>query len=285
MLDLLTPLQTRKKLGTELAADQLVPVSIERQEPENHSFALNSPEDVLQALKSKPDLRTLGRALRWLNSNFGDADDFNVKKPSPKAAQLVFALVNDVVPDYWEILHPKATSGRPKEARQLLQCLSSVAGIGVILSRLRQLLDVLKDPRGRSEVDVIGRTQPLELVISLVEELFAGDSFIIRVWTDINAFISQPSHKQLQWREFVSLMAAGKVLSILSEANAVLRDLSSSIRASSWVDDGNQYALWLGRNIQYMTKALSADDVEGFEALSQFLSKAFNLGYTGQLNC
>ena len=275
MADLLTALQTRTRVQVDRAEDQLVPV--QTQITKNPFLAIESPEDALQALKSKPDHIALSRALRWLNRTASHDDEFNIKKPGPKAAQIIFTLVSDIVPDYWEILSDE--SGQEKSS--LVQCLRSVAGIGAITSRLRLHLTLLKDSQKPAQVIVVSKTQPVEILLNVLEAVLAKEDFIAAIWHDIEGCNLSSSQKSLQWKEFSSLVASGKVLSIASEMNIALGDLSSSIKEWSWVGDGRQYAAWLGRCMQYAIEGVKDGDSEGQKALSQFLSKGLALGYTG----
>ena len=276
MSDLLTALHTRTRTEADHAEHQLVPVEIPR--PEKAVFAIQSPEDVLEALKSKPDHPTLSRALRWLNRPAQQVDDFNIKKPSPKSAQIIFSLVNDIVPDYWETLSGEGG----KKTSLLVQCLRSVAGVGAITSRLRLLLTLMKDSQKPAEITVVSKTQPVEILLNVLEAVLTKEDFITTIWHDIAGRSLPSSQKSLYWKEFSSLVASGKVLSIASEANLTLGELSSSIKDWTWVGDGSQYAAWLGRCMQYAVKGTKDDDVQGQKALSQLLGKGLTLGYTGQ---
>lgn len=275
MPDLLTPLHTRTRTEADRTEHQLVPV--ETQKSEKSVFAINRPEDALEALRSKPDYATLGRTLRWLNRTVQRVDDFNIKKPGPKAAQIIFTLINDIVPDYWETLSAEGS----KKTSPLIQCLSSVAGIGAIISRLRLLLGQLRDAQKPAQVTSASKTHPVEILLSVLETVLAKEDFLTALWHDIESYNLPPSQKSLQWKEFVSLVASGKVLSIASEVNLTLSELSPSIKAGSWVGDGSQYAAWLGRCMQQTVITVKDDDVEGGKALSQLLSKGLTLGYTG----
>ena len=275
MPDLFTTLHTRTRDEADHTEPQLVPV--ESQQPKRPVFAIKGPEDVLEALKSKPDNETLSRALRWLNRTVTHSVDFNVKKPGPKAAEIIFTLVNDIVPDYWETLSTE--SGKDKSI--LVQCLRSVAGIGAITSRLRFLLTLLKESQKPAQVTFVSKTQPIQILLNVLEEVLASEEVITIIWRDIEDYNLPSSQKLLQWKEFISLVASGKMLSIASEANLAMGDLSSSIKGILWMGDGSQYASWLGRCIQHTLKTLKDGDVEGSRALSQLLSKGITLGYTG----
>ena len=275
MPDLLTTLHTRTRHEAEHSEAQLVPVV--SQQPKRPVFAIKSPEDVLEALKAKPDYATLSRALRWLNRSLTHDDEFNIRNPGPKATQIIFTLVNDIVPDYWETL--RSDAGHEKGL--LVQCLRTVAGIGAITSRLRFLLTSLKDTPKPASDTFVSKAQPVEILLGFLETVLASEEIITVVWRDIE-YCNLPSYqKSLQWKEFSSLVASGKLLSIASEASLAVGDLSSSIKNSCWISDGSQYVAWLGRCIQHTSKALTDGDVEGQRALSQLLSKGLTLGYTG----
>ena len=275
MPDLLIPLQTRSRSEMERADDHLV--RVETQQAKNPVFAVKSPEDALEALRSKPDYATLVSTLRWLKMTDPRLDGFNIKKPSPKAAQIIFALINDIVPDYWLILN----SENSQEKMLLVQCLSSIAGIGAMTSRLRLLLPLLRDCQKPAEFTAISKSQPVETLLDLLETVLTEQNLITGIWNDIDDCDLSSSQKSLQWKEFTSLVASGKLLSVVSEVNLTLGDLNPGIKAGSWVGDGSQYAAWLGRRMQSAAKALKKDDIEGQKALSQLLSKGLTLGYTG----
>ena len=275
MPDLLTALRTRPITEVDRAEVQLVPV--ESQLPKKPVIAIKSPEDVLEALKSKPDYTTLSRALHWLNITATHNDGFSVRQPGPKAAQIIFTLVNDIIPDYWEPLRSES-----RQVKSLLvQCLRSVAGIGAIASRLRFLLTSLKDSQKPAQVTHVRTTQPVEILLDILETILANEDLIAVIRHDIENCNLSSSQKSLQWKEFGSLVASGKVLSIASEANLTIGDLTSSIKEHCWIGDGSQYTAWLGRCIQHTLKALRDDDFGGQKALSQLLSKGLALGYIG----
>lgn len=278
MPDLLTTLYTRTRDEAEHTEGQLVPVV--SQQPKRPVFVIKSPEDVLEALRAKPDDATLSRALRWLNRTITHHDEFNIKNPGPKATQIIFTLVNDIVPDYWETL--RSNAGHERDL--LVRCLRTVAGIGAITSRLRLLLTSLKDIQKPAAITFVSRTQPVEILLSLLETVLASEEIITTIWRGIEDCNLPSFQKSLQWKEFSSLVASGKVLSIASEASLSVGDSSSSIKDACWISDGSQYIAWLGACFQHTLKVLTDGDVEGQRALSQLLSKGLTLGYTGPHN-
>ena len=280
---LLNPIQTRNKWDLKNDGAHLVPLTTKRDQLEKTKVSLNNPKDALDTLKSKPDHQELNIVLRWLKSTADRHEGFNIKVPGPKALEIIYILISDIIPIYWVTKNDSSVSDQSRERDLLIYCLSSVAGLGAITSRLRLLLSQLKDPRGQSDVSGTRKTQPVELSLDVLEVILDNNGFVTSIWNDINACILHPSQKSLQWKEFVSLVASGKLLSIASEATATLNNLESSVRAGSWVGDGHQYAAWLGSNLQHMLGALVAGDLEGPKMLSQLLKKALTLGYIGQL--
>lgn len=279
MESLLTPLQSKSKPEVK---EYLLEVNTPQPQcSERGKLSITSPEDALEALRSKPDLELLAKILRWLTTDSHKDHVFIVKRPSPKAALILFVLVNDIVPDYWQLLNAEGASGYPKEKRMLITCLRSVAGIGVITSLLRRLVTEFKDSRSQTKIPSTVRTQPMYDLLEIIEVILHGEDSIAAIWRDIDACIKASTQKSLQWKELLSLLASGKLLSIASEASLVLNDTNSTIKTISWVGDGNRYSAWLGRNIQSMNEELPTNDIEGRKALSQLFSKALNLGYKG----
>ena len=280
---LLTPIQTRNNWGHDDDVAQLLPVTTKRDQAEKTKVSPNSPEDALHTLKSKPDHQELHRVLRWLKSTGSHHEGFNIRVPGPKASEIIYILISNIIPIYWVTKHDSTASDQSKRKNLLVYCLSSVAGLGAIVSRLRLLLSQLKDPRSQSDVSGIRETQPVELLLDVLQAILGNNGFIFSIWNDINTWILQPSQKSLQWKEFLSLVASGKLLSIASEATAILNNLELSVGTGSWVGDGHHYAAWLGSNVQHMLGASAAGDLEGPKMLTQLLKKAFTLGYIGQL--
>lgn len=283
METILTPIQTRNKWDLNNDGAHLLPLATKRDQLKNTKVSLNDPEDVLDILKSKPDHQDLSRVLSWLKSTVDNREGFNIKVPGPKASEIIYNLISDIIPIYWVIKNDSTISDQSRGKNLLVYCLSSVAGLGAIVSRLRLLLSQLKDPRGQSDVLGIRKTQPVEFLLDVLEAVLGNYGFVTSVCNDINSSIIQSSHKSLQWKEFISLVASGKVLSTASEATATLNYFERSVSAGSWVGDGHQYAAWLGSNVQHMLGALVAGDLEGLKMLSQLLRKALTLGYIGQL--
>lgn len=276
---------TESNGNLEASDSQLEAASRKHEGIETDKISLRTPEDALEALRSKPGLTLLARTLGWLTTEpRNDANHvFTVKKPSAKAAQILFVLVNDIIPDYWQILNARRPSEHPKEKRMLIACLRSVAGIGALISRLRMLVTSVKgNSQNQTSPLTAAKSQPVQDLIEVLDATLSGESRVLSIWRSIDVLIEDVSQKSLQWKELLSLLASGKVLSIASEASLFLKDTNLVTKECNWIGDGRRYSAWLGNNMCHMNKGLPLDDIEGREALSRLLKNGLNLGYTGQ---
>ncbi len=274
---LLVPLQSKSTSQTE--NDLLEVTTPESQHPKEHHSSVNSPENALEALKSKPDQRLLTKTLRWLTKDHED-HVFSLKKPNSKSVQIIYVLVNDILPDYWQLLNANGTYGHPKGKGMLVTCLRSVAGIGAVLAGLRLRITQLQDP-SQTKLPFAARARPMCDLLEMLEAILKGEDSILSIWRDIDACIQVSSQKTLQWKELLSLLASGRLLSIASEANNLLDDPNLNLDVNSWVGNRFLYSSWLGSNVQFMNKELPSDNTGGRKALSQLFSKALNIGYRG----
>lgn len=239
-----------------------------------------SPEDILNALKSKPDSELLTRVLRWLDPGAVKPDQFNTKIPSPKATQILFFLVSETIPDYWVTWQGADNPILLNQKKLLLRCLSSVSGLGAVAARLRVLTDLKEDARSEAKVTQGSKSKALEELLDVLESLLQGKKFISRIWTDISSLISIPSQRTLLWRDFITTIAGGRVLSLAAEADHVVNQSSPDSRQRCWLGDGSQYSSWLGQNLAYSL----IGHVQNLEALAQLFSRALKLGHIGESN-
>lgn len=282
MEGLLSPLKTTGISANDHTEPHLVAVDTEQRNTAAQNFVLETPEDVLEALKSKPNSDLLLRVLRWLDSSTADIERFNVKTPGPKVAQIIFVLVADIVPDYWKSLTGKTESIQLKQKRVLLRCLRNVSGIGAITARLRFFLDLAVDPDREGQSSISSKSQGLEELLSVLESLLKGNGFVSSIWIDINSFISNSSQCALLWKDLTNTLAGGKLLSLAAEAFQVINKSSPNTSEGSWLGNGSQYCSWLGENIAHMLMNLREKRAEDWKALALLVSRALKLGYTGR---
>ena len=276
METLLTPAKS-STLATRHNEDLLVPASSGSKG--ECDIEIKALEDAVAVLKSEPSLETLNNTLCWLESHFVKDDVSNVKVPGSKPAQVVFVLINCILPTYWTVLNDARDATQVKVRNTLIRCLSTVTGIGATVNRLHVLLRNRQTPT-RPKKD--GEAEELAVLSSFLQKLLRRTAFIHDLWHDLISFVSASSKRSLLWKEAVSLLAAGKVLSLAAQADDFIKDSTSVVYEGSWLADGPKYAVWLGGNIEYMMRNVDVANTESRKAISQMLRKALVLGYTGE---
>lgn len=270
------PLKTISISVSQPAGPHLVARGSNQKQDTDQTQIINSPESAIEALKSKPDFDLLTRVLSWLDPATNANDKFNIKVPGPKATQIIFTLAADIVPDYWNVFKDPIYI---KHVRSLKRCIRSASGIRAVLGRLRLFLDECQS----ENFDKKRNLQVIEGLLELLEGLLKGDRVIHGLWADVSALIPNFSQQVLLWKETISLLAGGGLLSIAAEANQILRESSSDIKDGSWLGDGTKYSTWLGRNAMHMLMSSKIDDAESSKASAQLIGKALTLGYIGEL--
>ncbi len=283
MGDFLTAVKTRAILPHNEAAD-IVPEQRKTTKNQHASQTINTPDEALEALRSKPDKWQLGRALQFLGR---ENTTFNIKLPGPKAALFINVLVNNIIPDYWA--SPDDESDAPRTAQtsehgwrkqSLVTCLQSVAGLGAILAQLRSLITASRD--GVDKTASLGLSQHLRSLLDVLRKILAPDDFLTHVWNDINNPASKPVQRTLLWKELTSILASGKIPSLSAEASDILREKSGRVEDDVWVASSKNYSVWLGHNIVFLASTTAVEDQGRWASLAQLLAKSYSLGYTGK---
>ena len=279
MEDLLTPLTTIITRREKLPEQHLTEVSRPQQiTPLSHG-AIDSKEDALKALQSKPDLDLLVRVLRFLDLSTTKNDGFNIKVPGPAAAQLIFILVSDTIPDYWALL---ADPSHAKEQHLLLRCLRSVSGIGAIIAHLRLCLDALTGPKLDENIEKSKASRTIRDLLNVLDTLLHKDNLVSTIWRDINVFNLKTPQRNLLWKEFISFVGGGRTLSLAGEAQQLLRQQSPEIENAGWLSSGSEYSAWIGRNVVHMLTESKTEEPGVLGPLAQVVGKALSLGYSGE---
>lgn len=261
MEGLLTPLRT---ISTPRDEEPLLTVSKPSQPlqipeaPVTAPISITDLDDVLSILRSKPSIQTLSRVLNLLAPA---ADTFNVRKPSPKASQVVKTLLELTIPDFWNVISKS-------ERAQLLGCLRSTAGIGGIVARLRVLIKGAdSQPRVKGQI---------EELLDLLQGIMGMKGFVHEIWVSGEGFIE--SRRVIMWKEFVALLGGGKVLGVAAEAESVL----GRGGRERWVGDGKKFTSWLGKEIARAGEKFEVvEEGDEWKALATLLSRGFGLGYSG----
>ncbi|KAJ5835473.1 hypothetical protein N7447_001499 [Penicillium robsamsonii] len=241
-----------------------------------------SSHHIIDLLKSSPDREQLYVILAALDpfSKSTTTKDFDLRVANPITAQILQLLVSTTIPDHWGSLDAKDSKGKDAKARAaLLRCLSSVAGIGSLAAQLRSLINSARASaqQARGSSSQLGIRDLLAVLAALLEP----KDFLFRLSSDISVIYDNKTRQQVTWRELVSLVAAGKILSTAAEALTVT-DESRSVSSVSWVGNGSQYASWLGRNVSHMAAKLAPDDESDWASVALLTGRALSLGYTDQ---
>lgn len=274
---LLIPVKTSTST-TSHGDDLLVPVSSSLNKVSE--TRLETLDDTVVTLKSEPSIDVLKHTLRWLESHFVKDDASNIKVSNSKSAQVVFVLVNVILPTYWAVLEDPRVTSRTKVRDSLIRCLSSVTGISTIANRLNMLLN---DRQSQTQAKKDSKVRNVTDLSGLLQKVLKATAFAHGLWQDLFSFVSVPTKRLLFWKEAVSLLATGRILSLAARADEVTRDSSSTLEEGGWLGNGVEYATWLGSNIQYMIEHVEVDNEENRKAATQMLSKALVLGYTGEI--
>ncbi|PWY71740.1 hypothetical protein BO70DRAFT_431925 [Aspergillus heteromorphus CBS 117.55] len=244
-----------------------------------------SSEHILAVLKSQPDQDELATVLAVLDpSNKTIASkDFDIRVPRPVTAQILNALVTITIPDHWDFLNTRSKaskSGNKKSRCALLRCLSSVAGISCLVARLRSLITACRSSAQHAKSS--GHNIQIRDVLAVISALLEPSDFAFRLHAEIEDLYSNAAQKQVAWRELLSLIAAGRVLSTAAEALTLVNDLDGA-SSVSWVGEGSKYASWIGANVCHMASKISLDGEEAWKALALLTGRSLSLGYTDQL--
>ncbi|KAK6332824.1 telomere binding protein [Orbilia brochopaga] len=267
--------------------------------------APTSPEDALEILRSQPSLAELSTVLKYLSPrsahNAAENSDasvaaFDIAAVSPLASRIINAVIVDVVPSFWGIL--SSSPAQKGDRNRLLRCLRSVSGIGGVVERLKVLLrqaSSLSPERPRNvtvaKVDVAGVNQREGLLVQIRDlldvlgYLLQGDKFISVIWGGLKGgatTAAEDRKREMTWKEFVGLIAGGKVLSIAAEADITVSGMGQAVekRQSSWVGDGKLYTSWLRENITRMVAETDVEDRATWGVVASVFAKAFGLGYS-----
>ncbi|OQD72946.1 hypothetical protein PENDEC_c018G04184 [Penicillium decumbens] len=242
-----------------------------------------SSQQAIDLLKSHPSREEISAVLAALDpfNASRKIQDLDIRVPGPTTAQILQLLVSTIVPAHWASLNAKDKRANDTKIRAaLLRCLSSVAGIGSLVAQLRSLIATARataqQAEGSSSSIIIGD------LLSVIAALLEPKDFLHRLYAETSSLYDNRTRQQVAWREFVSLVAAGKILSTAAEALAVSKETESP-SSIAWVGDGPRYASWLGSNIAYMVSKLKADEEEDWSSVAFLTGRALSLGYSDQV--
>jgi telomere length regulation protein len=238
---------------------------------------------ILAALKSKPDRPELSHILSVLDPSNRriKIPGFDIRVPSPTTAQILNALGSITLPDHWASLDARSKGQTAEDTKlrgALLRCFSSVPGVSCLVTQLRS--DIAASRSSSRHANASRSQIQIREILAFISALLKPKDLILRLHTDIEALYTNATQKQITWREFLSLIAASRVLSTTAEA-LTLAGESTNLTSISWVGDGPQYASWLGTNICHMSSKIGSDNQGAWKAVASLTGRALSLGYTG----
>ena len=215
-----------------------VPSSTVRKGSRIEASKVERPEDALQILRSEPDTDSLLLILKRLSTVDGFESRFDIRCPSPLAAQIINTIVSSIIPIFWSALE--------KQDRSLLTaCVSNVAGLNGAIAKIQLLVSQSKSSK------VQDHAQALQDLFSVANDLFKGDHLASTVWTGLQRSTSEKTKRDLAWKECSNLLGSGKVANVLAEAEDILQSSEGTTTKSS-ITNSHEYAVWLGSNVAQM---------------------------------
>ena len=261
MADFLTAVSTKKTKDLQPPTQEIKSLDIH-----GHGH-IDSKESALQAIKHEPNLATVKNVLKYLA-----LPESSLLLPEPLNASIAHQLVNDTIPNYWRVIKNST------QVKLIAKILRNPTGLGHLLTRLRSLIVASQQKQTPGKPD--NKLEHIEDVSDLLNHILSEDNASNLVLQDVIAHGKSALQKKLIWREYLSQIASGRVLSIVAEAENVLK-AKEPLKVTSWIADGNIYASWVGRNIANLMLHDSKNE-EYIIAIVEICSKALGLGYTGQ---
>lgn len=264
MADFLTAVSTKKVTEVRDSIQEIRNLKVQDE------ASVDSPKAALDVLKTQPSHGALVRTLRYLTKG-----EVNFFLPDPMIASIAHQLVNDTIPSYWRTLRNDS-----KDLKLLIKILRNPIGIGHIITRIRNLI---VDSQKRKEPNQVRNTsEHIVDLIEAVDQILSQEDTSKSILQGILAQGKNETQKKLIWREFLSQVASGRLLALIAEAEDVLKK-DDTIRETSWIADGSQYAGWLARNFVVMITSDSMNSDAGFSSATiELSSKLLGLGYTGK---
>ncbi|KAL8718539.1 MAG: hypothetical protein Q9225_004329, partial [Loekoesia sp. 1 TL-2023] len=283
MEELLVPVKTTATHSKNDRQSQSSITKLNQEPPTSLVEEIQSPEQALNILQSRPSQEVLSNVLRWLYRNRSIKNGFNIDSQTPQAAQIIYALVNNVLPDHWTHLRDNSNRHIRKMRDLVISVLSNVAGVSAITTRMRFVIGQKDNVEDRSQVRSSGRAGLLEETLSILESVLAPDNFVLSTWSSLTASSPNNTRRGLLWKELAVLLGNGKVLSTASEANDIVAKDASTVAPRSWLSDGSRYSSWIGQNLNHFLAQSKERNDDLRKAWAQMLERALTIGHADQL--
>lgn len=234
-----------------------------------------SSEQIIDVLKSQPDLETLSMVIAALDPyDSSRKTSVDIRLPGPATAQILQILVSTTIPTHWASLEGKKKDARIQGA--LLRCISSVAGLGSLVAQLRSLIASARVSVHQAE----GSSSHLAIrdLLRVFATLLEPKDLLLRLHSDVSELCGNPSQRQAAWRELVSLVAGGKILSTAAEAFHIINESEPS-SLIAWIAEGSSYTRWLGSNVARFLSKFGSDEQSDWASVAAIAERALSLGH------
>lgn len=243
---------------------------------------INTPQEAQRCLSTGPTDSQFLQVLKFLDPMNAAQTGYDITDPEPFTISVLNNLVALAINDRWANIEnehrscPKSIRTRSSKAI-VLRCLTSISGIGALITNLRTNLDKATSQQGEESS---GRQLLLRDTLSALSRVLQTPLLLLEIYQRISR-ITSPAKKRLAWSQLIAFLASGRALSTAGESLRFMKDgdIPTSIR---WLGEGKIYASWLGRCIVSMTTGLEEDDLEGWSHLAKFTQRSLSLGYTSK---
>lgn len=281
MNELLVPLKTTKTQSSPGGNVESYFLETKRKSLKSSHGEIRSPEHAQEILRYRPQQEDLRAVLKWLHPSNSSNGGFDVHGQTLQASQIIHTLVNDVLPDYWSLLSSEQNEQSRRTMDTMILIMSNVSGISILTSRLKTLIGRKEAPEDDHLVRDSGLAEALASAISMLESILKPKDVVYAIWSRLCGS-SDLARRWLLWKELVTLLGSGRVLSTASEADDILEKSSDNIRERSKLSDGSRYCFWLGCNLNRMLVLPMVDENDARKACVQMLERALTLGHVGR---
>jgi telomere length regulation protein len=233
------------------------------------------PDDAREILKSQADHEDFFAVLQYLQFGIEGKHDFNIRASGPRASQILNVLVTVTIPDRWASLNTKPVSREDKEVKSMLvSCLTCVAGLGALHAQIKKLTGLAISTK-------TGGSLMLKDAVDVLTHVLYPSSFIETILCDTLNLHPKPAQQYVLWQELSSFVAGGKILSAVAQAFP-LAEPPNGKDSAEWLADGNQYTIWLARNICHAATKIAVAEGGAWPMLAQLLKRGLSLGHSGK---
>jgi telomere length regulation protein len=225
--------------------------------------------DAVTVLQDSPSANELSVALSFLTNSVDRSQD-------AKVFQAANVVVSQIITSWWD--HVSGGNNFKDLKHELLDYLRRITCIGLLVSRLKALVSALKNSSDTEGTLSGEETRP---ALDVLAQVLNGDD-VVQLLYERSSLAPTVPRQDAGWKEIVSLLSTGRIISIVAEAEDALK-MKSQTSESSWLSQGSVYSKWLGRNISKMLSMRTDDErlADSHRAAAGLLAKSLMIGYQG----